>query len=87
MNVKEFIDKLYFDASKPIVFIINNMSYSYFEVVSDPILLNKPINKIEIEGNLYELNEKDIIKLNGNNIDDILIPDNAHYYLIKIKIK
>jgi hypothetical protein len=87
MNVKEFIDKLYFDASKPIVFIINNMSYSYFEVVSDSILLNKPINKIEIEGNLYELNEKDIIKLNGNNIDDILIPDNAHYYLIKIKIK
>jgi hypothetical protein len=87
VNVKELIDKLYFDASKPFVFVINNIAYSYFEVISDSILLNKDINKIEIEGNLYELTEKDIIKFNGNNIDDILIPDNAHYYLIKIKIK
>ena len=87
MNVKDLVDKLYFDGSKPFIFVINNVSYNYYEVVSNPTLLNLPINKIEIEGNLYELTEKDIIKMNGNNVDDILIPDNAHYYLIKIKIK
>jgi hypothetical protein len=87
MNVKDLVEKLYFDASKPFIFLIDNTSYTYYEVVSSPDLLKLSINKIEIEGNLYELTEKDIIKMNGSNVDDILIPDNAHYYLIKIKIK
>ena len=87
MNVKDLVSKFYYDASRPVVFIINDKSYTYYEVVDNNVLLNTIINKIEIQGKVYELTSDDIIQYNSHVIHDFVIPDNAHYFLIKVIIK
>lgn len=92
MIVKDLIDKLLYDSSKPFTFKINKISYNYYEVVSSKQLLDVYINKLEINGHLLELNSDDIIKVKMSNKDindsdiELIIPNNTYYYSIYITI-
>jgi len=91
MILKDLVDKLLYDSSKPFIFFINSKTYTYYEVVSSKDLLNIYINKLEIDGRLSELNDNDIVKVvKTNNVEeddiDLILPYNSHYYLIIVKI-
>jgi hypothetical protein len=85
MNVKDIITKISYDSSKPFIFIINSKTYSYYEVISDKELLNVKVNKINIEGKVHALTSQDIITY--KDVEEFIVPHNAHYFLIVVEIK
>jgi hypothetical protein len=92
MFVKDLVDVLFYDASKAIVFNINNKNYSYFEVASSSVLHNIDIRSLKIEARLSMLDQDDIMKVvvSKKNIVDsdieLVIPNSSHYYYIHITI-
>ena len=85
MNVKDIITKIDYDSNKPFIFLINKQTYTYYEVISSKELLDVKVNKINIEGKMHELNSEDIITY--GEVEDLIVPYNAHYYLVVIEIK
>jgi|694.fasta_scaffold03111_11 hypothetical protein len=90
MNVKDLIDKVYYDGNNPLLFVINNRKYGFYEVVNNKNLLQIEVNKIKIESQLHMLSSDDAVIVNkddiiGENLD-VLLPANSHYYMIVITI-
>lgn len=91
MNVKDLINKLDRTSVVDIVFIINEKSYSYYQVIMNDKLMDLEINEIKIQGKVTELNSHDIVKVITKNYIkekdvEIVVPNGSHYYSITITI-
>jgi hypothetical protein len=91
VNVKDLINKIQYDTSNPVLFVINKRSYNFFEVFADKNLLSVEVNNIKIEARLSQMTQDDVVKvINKEDISsemfDILIPTNSHFYMIVITI-
>jgi hypothetical protein len=90
VNVKDLIDKIYYDGSNPLLFIINNKSYGFYEVFNNKNILQLQVNQIKIESRMSILDSNDVVVVNKDDIVceslDVLLPANSHYYMIVITI-
>jgi hypothetical protein len=91
VNVRELIDKMYYDNTSPILFIINKHTYNFYEIVGNKQLLDTEVNNIKIEARLSQMTHEDIIKVVAkedisSDLFDVVLPVNSHFYMIVITI-
>jgi hypothetical protein len=90
VNVKEFISKVIYDKTKPILFIINKKKYQYEDLLHNVLINTIKIESIKLEAVLSELTGNDVIKIiNNSELElrdtdvDVIMPVNSfHYYMV-----